>query len=117
MDSALVEIIKYGTKIFTPSDVDNKSMKLKGGNINAAAMYNIIAAMKGLRIFERFGFNLPKTKKEITVASVTDEYSEWKYTRKYSDWHNTENELVLTGYVAPVPLVNLLKYNIDKELE
>jgi len=44
---ALMEIIKYGTKIFTPSDVDNKSLNLKGGNIYAAAMYNIIAAMRG----------------------------------------------------------------------
>jgi len=117
LESALVEIIKYGTKIFTPSDVDNKSMNIKGGNINAAAMYNIIAAMKGVRIFERFGFNLLKETKQVPGSKVAGEYSEWKYTRKYSDWHNTENELQLTGYIAPVPLVNLLKYNIDLQLE
>ena len=117
LDGALVEIIKYGTKIFTPTDADNKSLNLKGGSINAVAMYNIINAMKGKRIFERFGFNLPKKTKEIPGAKVAGEYSEWKYARKYSDWLNTENELPLTGYIAPVPLVNLLKYNIDKELE
>lgn len=117
LENALVEIIKYGTKIFTPNDVDNKSLNLKGGNINAAAMYNIIETMKGLRIFERFGFNLPKVKKEIPGSKVAGEYSEWKYTRKYTDWQNTENELSLTGYIAPVQLVNLLKYNIDRELE
>ena len=117
MEGALIEVIKYGTKIFTPSDVDNKSINQKGGNIYAAAMYNIIDAMKGHRIFERFGFNLPKIEKHVPGSKVAAEYSEWKYTRKYSDWHNTENEQQLTGYIAPVPLVNLLKYNIDLQLE
>ena len=113
---ALKEIIKYGTKIFTPSDVDNKSLNLKGGNIYAAAMYNIIAAMQGLRIFERFGFNLPKATKAAPGAKVAAEYSEWKYAWRFSDWLSTEDEQQLTGYIAPIPLVNLLKYNIDLEL-
>ncbi len=117
LNKALVEIIKYGTKIFTPSDVDSKSFKLNGGTINAAAMYNIIDAMKGVRIFDRFGFNLPKRTKEIPGSKVASEYSEWKYARHYSDWLNTENELTLTGYIAPAPLVNTLRYNIDINLE
>ncbi len=38
-------------------------------------------------------------------------------TRQYSDWHNTENELTLTGYCPPAGLVNLLENNIDREME
>ena len=117
LDCALIEIIKYGTKIFTPADVDSKSMNNKGGNIHVAAMANILEAMKGLRIFERFGFNLPKVSKEVTEARVTIDYSGWVYMRRFSDWVNTENELTLTGYIAPVQLVNLLKCKMDLQLE
>ncbi len=50
----LIEVVKYGSKIFTEPDV----MKKKSSNtkIYALALNNIFIAMKELRIFERFGF-------------------------------------------------------------
>ncbi|MCC6412007.1 MAG: protein rep, partial [Saprospiraceae bacterium] len=60
----LVELIKYGSKIFTEPDM-NKSTKNKIPRmVYAAALDNIFAAMKPYRLFERFGFNLPPQSKQ-----------------------------------------------------
>ncbi len=34
------------------------------------------------------------------IRLTAAEYSDWQYTRKYSDWLGIENELQLTGYIA-----------------
>ena len=44
--------------------------------IYAHALDNILFAMKGKRIFERFGFNLPQ---QLTIKSTT------KFVDKYSN--------------------------------
>ena len=117
LESNLIEIIKYGSKIFTEPDIKNRSINRDKGNIHALALYNIFEAMKGLRIFERFGFDLPKTEKVIQAARVVTDYYEWQFHPKYFDWLNMENELTLTGYDPAPELVNLLAYNIDLESE
>ena len=115
---SLIEIIKYGSKIFTEPDVNNKSYSKVNRDIYVAALYNIFDAMKKLRIFERFGFDLPKgIIRERIGARVVSKYAEWVFVAKYADWLNTQNELVLSGYTPETELVNLLEYNIDKELE
>ncbi len=53
----LVEIIKYSTKIFTEPDTQRKNSKKGKPTISDLAMDNIYKATKGLRIFDRFGFN------------------------------------------------------------
>ena len=117
----LIEIIKYGTKIFTEPDVNNKA-KMKGCNetrtIYAAALENIFKAMQGIRIFDRFGFNLPKeaTKKETHTTLVTD-FEEWVYDSKSFDWHNVNTGETLAKYDPPFSLVTLLEMNIDVERE
>jgi hypothetical protein len=60
----LVEVIKYETKIFTEPD-GKKSRGRKGtAKIYIRALDNINAAMKGCRLVDRFGFNLPKGSKK-----------------------------------------------------
>jgi plasmid rolling circle replication initiator protein Rep len=114
LDHDLIEIIKYGSKIFTEPDVTKKSQIDTDRSIYAAALNNIFIAMKGLRIFERFGFNLPKSEpKEIKQAKVTTDFEEWHFAPQYFDWLNTESELVLTGYSPSNELLNLLENNID----
>lgn len=58
LEKHLIETIKYGSKVFT--EPQNKGKKVKGmtAKIYANAIDNIIVAMKGRRIFDRFGFNL-----------------------------------------------------------
>lgn len=114
LESQLIETVKYGSKIFTEPDVNKKTMKRTNDKIFAAALYNIFNAMKGMRIFDRFGFDLPKgTKKQPAGARIVTNYGEWLYVPQYNDWLNTENELTLSGYLPPDELQNLLANNID----
>ena len=118
LERDLIETVKYGSKIFTDPE-GKKKLKRNGDNsIYAAAHYYIFAAMKGVRIFERFGFNLPKdtTRKPVGAWEVTD-HSEWVYLPEYNDWQNTENELVLTAYTPDKQLVRLLENYIDLDSE
>lgn len=117
LESALIETIKYGSKIFTEPKTTDEANGKASPMVYARAYFNIIDAMKGLRIFERFGFNLPKNKKEITPAFITTDFNEWIFLPEYHDWHNVDNELTLTGYTPECELVELLDNNIDKEKE
>lgn len=114
----LIEIIKYGSKIFTEPDVNNK-MKGRGNpKIYVSALDNIFKSMRGLRIFERFGFNLPKASKpSIENSKVVQEYDEWIFRATHFDWVNTENEKCLSDYKPVSELIHLLNNNIDSLLE
>lgn len=48
--------------MFTEPDVNNKARGKGKEVLYAKTLNNIFAAMKGLRIFDRFGFNIPKNK-------------------------------------------------------
>jgi len=114
---SLIEIIKYGSKIFTEPDVNKKSrLKSDERQIYLAALENIFQAMKGHRIFERFGFNLPKSDKAITkdVSLLTD-YQEWKFSPQLADWINKESGESFSGYKLTPELKKLLEYGIDTE--
>lgn len=61
VEGSLIEIIKYGTKIFTEPNSNSKVKKKASPKVYISAMYNILSAMRHHRLFERFGFNLPQT--------------------------------------------------------
>jgi hypothetical protein len=115
-EKALIEIVKYGSKIFTEPNVTIKSKDKANRDIYAAALDNIFDAMKACRIFDRFGFNLPTTARE-THATALKEYDEWEFDPKQFDWRQLSNENTLSGYLPPEELRNLLEYNIDITLE
>lgn len=118
LQRCLIEVIKYGSKIFTEPDIYKKVKGVSDRDIYAAALYNIIDAMDGLRIFERFGFNLsPESRATPAGVRVAEKYDEWVYVPEFHDWLNTENELTLTGFSPQAELINLLKYNIRTDLE
>ena len=115
----LIEIIKYGSKLFTEPDIKNKSKKKEKADpfIYANALDSIFEAMKGRRLFDRFGFNLPKssTNKTSKIQSL-DNFEEWTFDMRTHDWLNKETGELLTGYVISNELDYLLKLNIDREL-
>ncbi len=118
LETALIEVVKYGSKIFTEPDLNKKGQGKSDPNIYVAALDNIFNSMQGLRIFERFGFNLPKgARTKETKSAIAKEYNEWIYDLRYSDWLNSENEAILTAYLPDTQLINLLENNIDKKLE
>lgn len=114
----LIEIVKYGSKIFTEPDTNKKATAKGQSYIYAAALENIFKAMQGLRIFDRFGFNLPKeaTKKE-THATLIKDLIEWEYSPKTFDWHNVNTGETLTQYHPQYNLLCLLEMNVDCERE
>jgi len=112
--AALVEVVKYGSKIFTEPDLDKKVRKCGSGKIYLLALNNIFNAMKGLRIFERFGFNLPKRNQEdVSTVNILTNYEHWSFLISCYDWVNVENGELLTEYRPPGILIEMLKNNID----
>lgn len=111
----LIEVIKYGTKIFTQPNPD-KTKRVKGSErIYAKALYNILSAMKGRHLFEHFGFTPPLSehKNEPIILSAS---LDWKYNQGRLDWTNKETDEVLTNFTASQKLVEMCN-DIDVELE
>lgn len=116
--SALIEIVKYGSKIFTEPDLKKKSTQKNSAQIYVRSLDNILSAMKGLRIFERFGFNLPRSEKiEKVNSQVLENYEEWKYETKEVNWVNAETEKVISDYLPTSEEIFILENNINKVLE
>lgn len=116
-NKALMEVIKYSSKIFTEPDVNNKSAQKGKRNIYILAMFNIFCAMKGIRLFERFGFDLPKSGNSNTPPKRMENPQEWEYDAKQNDWINTKTGNNLTGYSPNHFLTILLGNNVDVLLE
>ncbi|HPE87677.1 MAG: protein rep [Bacteroidales bacterium] len=115
LHSALIETIKYGSKIFTEPDLNKKSQQKIPPKIYARALDNILVAMKGYRIFDRFGFNLPP-KEENRNTNVAVDFENWTFPNDSADWVNDETGEALTGYLPPLQLSYLLNDCIDKNL-
>jgi hypothetical protein len=115
----LKEVIKYSTKIFTEFDPKNKrNPKVKKSFlIYAAAIDNIIAALKPHHVFDSFGFNLPPIKKVSGNFTKLNVYQEWHFDLKKTDWLNVETYKPLSGYKPPPELAALLDYNINTYLQ
>ncbi|MCB9033223.1 MAG: protein rep [Chitinophagales bacterium] len=108
----LVEVIKYGSKIITKPK-NNEEIPAK---IYVNALHNILRAMKGLRIFERFGFNLPKQHNEENMQCIKD-YDILRYNADCNDWIDIHDGIILSNYSLPNELKQLLNNNIDLVLE
>ena len=115
-EGALIEIVKYGSKIFTEPDVNNKSANRSSKDLYSAALYNIFSAMKGIRIFERFGFDV-RSKTPQSKSQLLTEFQEWEYGKNCNDWINVKNDERLTGYIPPGDLIELLENRVNKETE
>jgi len=109
----LIETIKYGAKIIDDLDSTRKKKRSNNPTIYAAALHNIFVAMKGIRLFERFGFDLPKSNPCLIPARVTNDYNEWVFTAEQHDWVSADSDDVLSSFQPKPGLMNLLDNNID----
>jgi len=114
LETALIETIKYGSKIFTEPDLNKKSQLKTPPKIYARALDNILVAMKGYRIFDRFGFNQPKQEQNRSTKVVAD-FENWTFPKDSSDWVNDETGEALTGFLPPLGLSHLLNECINTE--
>ena len=116
LQTGLIEIIKYGSKIFTEPDLKKKAKATDTAYIYLNALDTILTAMKGKRIFDRFGFNAPKnTKPKYTPAKLLSTYKEWEYNAESCDWINPITGEVLTHFKLPSNLEAILSENLDIE--
>lgn len=114
LETGLIEIIKYGSKIFTEPDLKNKAKQIDTAQIYLKALDTILTAMKGKRIFDRFGFNAPKkTCIKFIPAKLLSNYREWDYDQESCDWVDTITGEVLTDYKIPSHLQAILQNNIN----
>lgn len=108
---ALMEIVKYGSKIFTEPDVMRKTNS--DGRIYTAALDVILQAMKGHRIFDRFGFSLPSTGKSEPHTLFSPDAIRWVYRLKNCDWVDPFTGDQLTNWYPDSKLRDTLKTKID----
>ena len=73
--------------------------------------------MKGCRIIDRFGFNVPKSGKEKSKVELFEDYMKWQYDLKNKDWLNEEHESTLTSYRPQSELLSILESNIDTYID
>jgi hypothetical protein len=117
LEKDLVEIIKYGTKIFTPTDPKKRKIKGTPHRIFARALYNIQTALKGHTIFEKFGFNLPdEVKNNGGEMKILSQYENLTYQPKQGNWINPETNEKLIDFTPEQKLIDLLE-NINTVLE
>jgi hypothetical protein len=115
LEHSLIEKIKYGSKIFTEPDLKKKSKQRIPPMIYAYALDNILVAMKGKRIFERFGFNLPPQASIEYTSKLVVNFETWVFPYDATDWINPKTGESLTGYLLPIELSYLLNECINTE--
>jgi hypothetical protein len=113
----LIETIKYGSKIFTSPELKKKARSSIPPMVYVNALDNIFAALRGKRIFDRFGFNLELDNSHKTEQKFITDYKRWNYDSKSNDWVSEETGEALTGYLQPTDLEYLLNNCINKRLE
>ena len=118
LEKGLIEIIKYGSKIFTEPDLKNRAKETETSYIYLKALDTILTAMKGKHIFDRFGFNLPQQiNVERTPAKLLGDYQDWEYDIKVNNWINTVTGEILSDYKIPSHLQAILENNINTILQ
>ena len=117
-EHALIEIVKYGSKIFTEPDL-RRVGKRPSRFIYVSALDNIFSAMQGRRIFDRFGFNLPAQRASDLRQNfrILVDYENWLFTPKYFDWINIDSGETLSGYQLSHDLKDILANRIDCALQ
>ena len=70
--------------------------------------------MKGRRVFDRFGFDLPpKDEVEYNSPQLLSTYKKWEFNPALSDWENVNSTEKLTDYKLPSHLKAMLQNNIN----
>jgi len=116
-EACLIEVVKYGSKIFTEQDVNNKALNPKNRTIYAKALFTILAAMRNQRVFDRFGFNLPKAAApKMNVKQVLRLFTEFSYDPSRKDWVEDNFGFSLTDFKPDPRLLHILEDCINKEV-
>lgn len=115
IEKHLVEVIKYGTKVFTDPEA-KKGIKGKNYKIYARALYTIIKAFEGKQLIANYGFKLPeKEQKKEKTETLLNNPSILKYIPSVNDWVNKETGSMLTRFNPDHELKKLIA-EVDKDM-
>ena len=111
----LIEVIKYGAKIFTDPDmIKEKEDRTKDPIIYASALHNIYMAMDGCNLLSTIGFIQPETTfDKPEIKTETSDFEDWFYDPKVKDWVNGETAQIMTSYKPEGKLEYLLEERIN----
>ena len=73
--------------------------------------------MQKHRIFERFGFDLPKVGPKDRKLTHLTEYDEWIFEPERNDWIEQDTDTPLVNYTLPTELRQLLAFHVNTILE
>ena len=91
----------------------NKKAKGRiGPKLYVLALHNIFLSMKGLRIFERFGLNLPTQNRNPIWSRLVDNCSEWNFDIARFNWFNPQCQ-PLTDYYPCPDLLRILQDQLE----
>jgi hypothetical protein len=116
----LIEIVKYGSKIFTEPDIAKRirfGLPKKPSFIYVRALYNILLAMDGLDVFNTFGFTLPKRQKPRKMVTKVTDAIDYNYDIAAPDWINEDLGLRLAKYKPTDELEALLQSRVNTDFE
>lgn len=116
LEHDLVEIIKYSAKVFHVPDEKDRYKLPKDPIIYAKALHNIYSVFRKKRIFDRFGFILPKQAPKTNNSKWIDTYEEFEYSIKNGDWLNKKDDTFLTDYEINKELEYFLSECLNMEL-
>ena len=112
-ENDLIEVIKYGAKIFTDPTMKKGKSKNVSPIIYAAALHEIYKAMDGHRLFGSFGVKLTKRVFNKNNSKVISVFQNWEYVPELKDWVNTETGQVMLDYVPDNVIEKIIKSNLD----
>jgi len=81
--------------------------------VYAKALDTIYSAMKDKKLFDSFGFTLPKQNKEEIPAQLLSEFTQWTYDQESNDWIDEETGELLANFLPSAELQFLLKEQIN----
>lgn len=117
LETGLIEVIKYGSKIFTEPHLKKQNGDPTQMQIYAKALYNIFKAMRGKRIFDRFGFEGEKQEvNQTSNTQIVNKFEEWKFDLSKTDWINTTTGEGLSNYNLNPFLQAVLQNGINSEM-
>lgn len=118
IEPALIEIVKYSSKIFVQPDMNTKGDSKIPRMVYAAALDHIFACLSKYHVFNRFGFNLQPSVKTKTKSCINLDRSEkWGFHPALSDWYNEGTGEVMSGFARPPQLHFFLNQVIDTDLK
>lgn len=116
LEKDLIEVIKYGTKIFTDPSMTKGKKKLTDYKIYVSALENILYSFGNTRRHGHFGFTIGKRQKSKESVEIQTEIKEWKFDKHQNNWVNKENEVLVNNQIDD-SAVNHYNNLLDTEAE